>query len=322
MLKLLEVLGRRIDAASPATLWSPVYGLARTLLALGTAGTLAFTSTEVLFHPVSGSPPAPYCFHAAKVSLFCVVPHLWSLQAARWVAIALLLVTATGWRPRFTALPHWWVAFSLQNSGSIVDGGDQVAAVLTLLLLPLALTDPRKSHWSVLPDEAAVPAGLRMAAFVGRGMILVQVAGLYFHSAVAKFGVPEWANGTALYYWMTDPTYAPPSLLAAAARGIVSSSTGVLALTWGTLILELALALALAFPLPVRRTLLPLGIAFHAGIALTMGLVSFFFSMSAVLLLYLAPPDAWQAMASRVRRRAAAAAPPGEPHPSGLQTVR
>ena len=105
-------------------------------------------------------------------------------------------------------------------------------------------------------------------------------------------------------------------------NGIVSSSIGVLALTWGTLLLELSLALALAFPLPVRRPLLVLGIGFHAGIAATMGLVSFFFSMAAALLLYLAPPNALDAVRWPVRRRAAAATPPGEPHPSGLQTAR
>jgi hypothetical protein len=62
MLRLLEALGERFETAHPADLWNPVYGLARSLLALGTAGTLAFTGTEVLFHPVVGAPKAPYCF--------------------------------------------------------------------------------------------------------------------------------------------------------------------------------------------------------------------------------------------------------------------
>jgi antimicrobial peptide system SdpB family protein len=283
MLRLLEALGERFETAHPADLWNPVYGLARSLLALGTAGTLAFTGTEVLFHPVVGAPKAPYCFEASRVSLFCVVP---SHEIARWLGVALLLVVATGWRPSLTALPHWWISFSLQNSATVVDGGDQATAVLTLLLLPLALSDPRKWHWT-FPIDERVHSGRQVAGFVGRLMMVIQIAGLNFCAAISKLGVPEWANGTALYYWITDPTFGPPRLLGSLLGHAVLSPTGVVVLTWGTIVLELAIALSLGFPHQIRRALVILGIGFHGAIAATMGLVSFGFAMSAALLLYL-----------------------------------
>lgn len=289
MLRLLAALGRRIEATPAAALWTPSYGLARSLLAIGTAGTLVFTTPDVLFHPVVATPRAPHCFGAAGISVFCVVSEPWSLQAARWVAVSLLILVATGWRPRLTAVPHWWISFSLQNSASIIDGGDQVTAVVTLLLLPLALSDPRRWHWSIVREEPP-SSGLKVCGVVGRCMILLQVAGLYFHAAVAKMGVSQWANGTAIYYWFTDPTYAPPPWLAGPMQTIVMSSIGVVLVTWAVLMLELALALALAFPVSVRKVLLVLGIGFHAAIAVAMGLLSFALAMIAALLIYLAPP--------------------------------
>jgi len=54
----------------------------------------------------------------------------------RWVSILVLLVAASGWRPRYTAIPMWWVLFGNQASLTVVDGGDQISAVLALLLIP------------------------------------------------------------------------------------------------------------------------------------------------------------------------------------------
>ena len=283
MLRLVERLGRRLDAVRPSALWSTGYGLARTLLAIGTAGTLAFTGSEVLFHPVAGSPPAPHCFHAGAISIFCVVPNP---SLARWLAVALLIMVATGWRPRYTALVHWWIAFSVQTSATVIDGGDQVTAVLTLLLLPLALSDPRRWQWAK-PDALDVQAGWRIAAALGRTMIVVQVSALYFNAAISKLGVLEWTNGTALYYWLTDPTFGPPSWLGPPLEAAALSAAGVVVLTWGTVVLELAISLAWAFPRSAQRVLLAAGLAFHVGIAAAMGLVSFGFAMAAALLLYL-----------------------------------
>src|SRR5688500_5023921 len=143
---LAERLGRPArDWAAAVNPWTTVYGLARTLLALGTAGTLIFNEPGLLFRPGSGVLEYPICQSMWDFGLFCQFSPF--LGLARWVAVAVLLVTASGWRPRWTAVPHWYVAFSFQTSAITLDGGDQVAAVLTLLLLPLALTDKRRWHW-------------------------------------------------------------------------------------------------------------------------------------------------------------------------------
>lgn len=124
--------------------WTNVYGLARTLLAMGTGATLLFSRSTTLFRPAWGVPEVPICRGVSRVGLFCVASH--HLEIARWIGIIVLLVVASGWRPRFTGPLHCWVSFSLATSAVMVDGGDQVSQVLTLLLLPVTLTDSRTWH--------------------------------------------------------------------------------------------------------------------------------------------------------------------------------
>jgi antimicrobial peptide system SdpB family protein len=285
---VLTRLGRACGRLLANDLWTNVYGLARTLLAFGTLGTLAFTSTPTLFAPVLGAPPAPHCAGAVRISLFCVTSD--QLGLGRLLAIAILLVVASGWRPRLTALPHWWVAFSVQASISIPDGGDQITAVLALLLLPVALTDGRRWHWAQPPpDDNARRPYAALIAVAAMLLIRLQVAGVYLHASIAKLGVTEWADGTALYYWLNDPTFGTPLWLRDPARPVLSLGPLVAALTWGTIALEFALAVGLFLPKRRWGPLLAGGLILHAGIAVLMGLPSFALAMFGALILFLRP---------------------------------
>jgi antimicrobial peptide system SdpB family protein len=224
--------------------------------------------------------------------VFCVFGDQ-HLELARWLSIALLLVVASGWRPRLTGVLHWWITFSLQASAITVDGGDQVTAVLTALLIPVTLTDPRNWHWRISPLPADIGTSYlarRLVALASFVAIRLQVAVIYFHAAVGKMGVAEWVDGTALYYWWTDPAFGLPGWWKAAMMGVLSGP-GVGLLTWGVVILELVLAMALVMPKSAWKALLPVGMLFHIAIALTMGLTSFGFAMFAALLLYLGPVE-------------------------------
>ena len=66
MLTRLGLAARGWVADSP---WTNVYGVARTLVALGMLTTLALTPTEALFAPVRDHPPAPYCDGGRGLSL-------------------------------------------------------------------------------------------------------------------------------------------------------------------------------------------------------------------------------------------------------------
>lgn len=272
------------------TPWTNVYGLARTVIALCTAATLAANDKSVLFRPGAGSLMPPFCQGTRAVSAFCITPTL-GVDAIRWICIAILLVVASGWRPRVTCLFHWWVSFSLQASALVVDGGDQVAAVLTLLLIPIALADDRAWHWSEPTTPVMNGNGLhrKLLAAFGHGLLRLQVAGIYFHASVAKLTVPEWKDGTAMYYWGTHESFGAPAWLIPFFRPIVVHGFSVTALTWSVIVLELALSVAFLMERRYQRLLMLVGMTMHFGIVFVHGLPSFGLTMVATLLVYLQP---------------------------------
>jgi antimicrobial peptide system SdpB family protein len=229
-----------------------------------------------------------------SIALFCVVPRS-SLAVAQIFAVGSLVIVASGWRPRFTGVLHWWVSFSMLVS-STRDGGDQVAALLALLLIPWTLTDGRKWHWS----SADGRAGSEKSSFVVHVawvLVRIQVMVVYLHSAVTKFEVPEWLRGTAVYYWTHDTTVGVPGWLRGFSASVLSSRAVSGALTRGAIVLEFAMVVAFVVPKRWWRPFFWLGVTFHVMIALGLGIVSFSVTMIGALVLYLRPveePFSWR----------------------------
>ncbi|MET7852278.1 sporulation-delaying protein SdpB family protein [Streptomyces avermitilis] len=271
--------------------WTAGYGLARTLLALATLGTLAASDAATLFREVAGVGRYPLCRGVNAGGAFCLGPSD-HYDTMRWLCCLVLVVAASGWRPRLTAIPHAYVAFSVFTGISIPDGGDQITWILTLLIAFVAVGDSRRWHWQPSQPQEPEPRHRSMWALLATSAIVVarvQMAMLYFQSCVAKLPHAEWADGSALYYWINNYDFGAPHWLRPALSAIVDHPLGVAAMTWGPLILEIALAAALLMPQRVRWMLLPAGILFHLSIAVVMGLWSFAIAMWAGLLLLLAP---------------------------------
>ncbi|HZM78803.1 MAG TPA: sporulation-delaying protein SdpB family protein [Candidatus Limnocylindrales bacterium] len=287
---MLTLLGRLGSWARPrlmSPVWGSGLGLARTLLAAGTLGTLVFTDPGVLMSRLANGVVPPTCGDINQAGIWCLAPNL---ALGRWISVAVLLIVASGWRPRLTAIPHWYVSWSLIANATVQDGGDQITSVLTLLLIPLCLTDSRRWHWSPsTSDPEAEPDTRRTVGRIALLLIQIQVAAIYLHASIAKMGVPEWADGTAMYYWSRHPTFGAPSWLRPLMDLIVGSPYGVTAITWGSVALEFALAIAILLGPQAKRVLLLAGLLFHTGIAVHMGLVSFLAATSAGLLLALLP---------------------------------
>ncbi len=289
---MLELIAAKIRAQVPTNdPWTNVYGLARSLLALSLLLTLGLNASSDLFvGDVGAAPIGPQCSTAVgRLGLFCVNDGA-SLEFARWLSVIVLLVTASGWRPRITGPAHWYIAFSFQANATTVDGGDQLAANLALLLVPITLLDRRKSHWD--PPAPVAGEGRHLVGWWCFGLIRIQVAIVYFHAAVGKFAVDEWTNGTALYYWLLHPTFGAADWLRPAIEGLLRGGTFGALLTWGVLALEFMLAAALISSTRWRRPLLVGGLLLHAGIIVLHGLVSFGLVMFAALILFLHPVHA------------------------------
>ena len=271
-------------------IWTQNLGIARTLLALTGLATLTFSSMDTLMRPGAGIDIVPNCAGPARISAWCVMDP----ADNGWIqilCIGILALAASGWRPRITAIPMWWVLFSDQASFTTVDGGDQVAAVLALLLIPVSLTDSRRFHWRHVP--AAEPAGADVYAGVLARVTLVvikvQVSFIYINACLSKLGVAEWLDGTSIYYWLRDPMFGPAGPLREVTDVMMLNPVLVASVTWGTLILEFLLGISLFLSQRTKFVLLPLGVVFHLGIAVTMGLWTFAFAMWGALLLSLWP---------------------------------
>ncbi|MFE2294294.1 sporulation-delaying protein SdpB family protein [Streptomyces sp. NPDC059452] len=290
--------------------WTNVYGVARTLVALGTAGTLALSSADTLFRPVATIGAFPTCEGATSASVFCLADgDSGGLTWLKWLCVLVLLIAASGWRPRFTALPHAYVNYSVFSGIAISDGGDQIGLVLSMLFVLPALGDPRRWHWQAPPPHTDTSA-YRSWALIGTSglvMLRLQMSLVYFNASVAKLPHAEWYDGSAMWYWSTNASFGAPPWLDAFVRPVVSTSLGVALMTWLPLLIELSLAAALLLPQRIRYQALWAGLLFHASIGLMMGLWSFGLAMAGGLIVLCLPHG------STITRRRSPAPPAPEP---------
>ncbi|WP_419744152.1 sporulation-delaying protein SdpB family protein (plasmid) [Macrococcoides bohemicum] len=274
------------------TLWSNVYGLARSLMAFSLLMTLVVNDVEILFKPIAGIIEYPNCSRTNFFSLFCLVgANYTQLNIIKWLCILLLFLVVIGWRPRITGIFHWIVAFSVHSSAVSLDGGEQVNAVFSLLLLPITLTDNRKWHWQKGVSanfETKSNSVKSIIAYFSYIALRVQASIIYLQAPIAKVKTEDWLNGTAIYYFFEDGMLGTPDFLKPFLNPILESSLVVIP-TWGTLIVQILLFLGLFAPKKYWKYLFVLGILLHTFIALIIGLYSFSLIMFGVLILYLVP---------------------------------
>lgn len=247
-------------------------GWARTIMALGQLSILLFTSPKALFVPVAGQAQAPICKGVESVSLFCIGGPQYLLWH-HWGCAGLLLVVASGYRPRYTALLHCWLSASLAFSIALPDGGDSVAKTASLMLVFVCLADDRRWHWSV--PSSKLSGTLGALAFAALVVLRVQIAFIYLDSAISKFGVNDWVNGTAEYYFVRDPMFGTGGPFSGIARLLTYFPASTLLMTWTPLVIETAIGILILGRRRYRLCALWLDVALHVGITAFMGLWSF-----------------------------------------------
>ncbi|TCN53089.1 hypothetical protein D0809_20905 [Flavobacterium circumlabens] len=205
-------------------------------------------------------------------------------QTGIYFALAGLLLVASGIFPRYTCVLHWFISYSFSITSSCTDGGYQVASILTMLLIPICIFDKRRWHWS--EDTFTHSYFSKVTVTFAFYMISLQVFTIYFFASVGKFKVEEWKNGTALYYWFTQPLFGGTIFFKPFIDLLLSSPVAATLLNWSVLVIELLIALSI-FILDARKkkVIISLGILFHFFIGLFMGIVSFSFVMCSALLI-------------------------------------
>jgi antimicrobial peptide system SdpB family protein len=288
MLRRPTLSAWRITLPQPV-LWSPLLGVARTLIALGGLVTVLFTREDYLFRPVHGLGTYPLCGHIDQASLFCVMRD--DLGLARIVAAVLLVVVITGFLPQVTSILHAWIAFSVASSISIPEGGDQIAAIMAILLIPVCMTDPRVNHWQSARTGTRLIGARMGAAVVFLIAVKIQLMILYFFSGAGKIYQTEWAEGTAVFY-IGQGFFGASGFPLEVLTAVTSTPLGALAASWGTIVLELSLAMLPLLRGMPRTAFALLGVTLHVSIIIFIGLWSFQLIMLGGLLLLAFPVTA------------------------------
>lgn len=258
---------------------------ARTLLAINALLTISFSDINLitdtrLLDLHSAVPSDLLLFNS--ISIFKVL----GAELGKIFSILILLFVFSGYFPRLSIILHAWIHISICNSFIVIEGGDQIASNLCLLLIPICLFDKRRNQWQELKKEQSsksVNIFLNTYYF----LILLQVSVIYLHAATGKLMQADWLDGTCLYYWTTNNVFGAPLFLQKV-YNLITLSRFAPIFTWSVIFFELGLfACILSTSKKIKQFFLIAGILFHFGIFITHGLIEFFFASSAALILYL-----------------------------------
>ncbi len=254
----------------------------RALLAGAALTVLLFTPDGVLFAYEPNEPSGIRCDGIRAISLWCIAgPTAGARLACRLVVMTLLVLVVAGVSPRWTCIPHAYVGFGMSVSMMLPNGGEQVAQIATMLLVPACLGDRRWCAW-VLPDRPLSPIW-QGSACGGLLFLRLQVAVVYATASLGKLANPRWRDGTAMYNIAFDPTFGLPTSLLHLAWTMLSTRPWLQITTWSVVVAELVLAVLVLFPHRVRGLGLGLAVALHGAIIVGLGLFSFGLVMIAVV---------------------------------------
>ena len=266
--------------------------VARSLIALSFLTTLVLTPIADLF-------PAA---HLAKIEASTRGLWLMKLNFFMWfddmaipyyASILGLIVVFLGFLPRIMCLVHAWITYSIFYTMMVVEGGDQICTIMTFLLIPIAILDPRLNGYGTKEVFARWDVHfLKVNAHYALLFLKLQIAILYLNAGVSKLFAPEWSNGTAIYYWFTDPVFGAPTWLRESfIQELFVHSLTVSAINWGVIVMEIFLFTGLFLSQRYKHSLFIIAFFFHFSIVFIHGLGSFWISMVGALVLYFLQPD-------------------------------
>lgn len=227
--------------------------------------------------------------------------HVYPSESAVLVGWLVLLVAAValtvGWQSRIAAIVVFVLIMSFERRNPVIfNSGDTVIRItaLYLALSPCGAAlslDQRRRTGSFFSARQIRPWALRL--------IQIQVTLIYVATVIHKLAGETWQNGTAVGYSLRQRDL----LIVPTPEWLSTSLLISNALTWGTLILELAIGI-LVWKRAWRPWVLAGGVLLHLSISLFLEVG--FFSMS-MFVLYLAfiPPERAEAIAKGIQARLA-----------------
>lgn len=191
---------------------------------------------------------------------------------------------ALGWRTRIVSVLVYLGVLSIHNRLLIVASG---ADTLLVCLAFYFMLSPCGAAYSLDARRAArkrgTPAEPLIAAWPQR-LMQIQLAVVYFMTAVSKANGKTWLDGTALYYVFNEPEFGRWSL------GLGDAHVLLSVMTYSALFIEFALAYLLWFK-QTRPYAILAGIALHGAIMLTVNIPLFGEMMMLTYLAFVTPEE-------------------------------
>ena len=217
-----------------------------------------------------------------SLSLLFGVTSPWQLTAFHFIFLACCAALVVGWR---TAWVKWFVLIGQisydHRDPLLFYGVDKILAAL-LYIICLAPVGRAISLDRVRAVRAAkrknLAASLPQFTSQWTGactrLMQIQMATLFFYSAISKLGGNDWWYGDAIWYVFTTDEHYSPLLLHIFASQYWLVNIG----TYGTILIELGYVF-LIWQRATRPYLLALALFLHSQFALLMGLYYFSFVM-------------------------------------------
>ncbi|PWK80676.1 antimicrobial peptide system SdpB family protein [Lentzea atacamensis] len=317
MTKYFTELGARL--VSRADRFEPrglPLSIGRCVLALSQLVTLVFTTPSALFHVTDVSPGGLTCGGLRSVSLWCVTSVFDDgLAIGKVLAITVLLVVLSGYRPKITSVMHWYVAFSMATAMPDPDGADYVLQVTTMLMVPLCLGDDRTWQWGSV--RRPLPGVWRGAAFAARIALQMQLCAVYLGAVVTKLMDPLWQQGSALLAVAYHPYAGFPRALLELLEPLLRSYWPVALAGWLVIAVQVGITVLIWGRTRARWYAFVLGLGLHTAIAVFMQLAGFGLTMIGVLVVVCLVPgnndEGELREHDRIHQRRAVRAGSGEP---------
>ncbi|MCP3142453.1 hypothetical protein [Pyxidicoccus xibeiensis] len=260
--------------------------------------------------------------HSANFSVYAWSRSLPWFEVCFHLGLLVSLLWLVGWHTRITTPLTWFFTWSLhQRFPGIWDGGDNI---IHLVLVYAMFADV--GAWFSLDEKRRAtrpqPGGAwgqfqamlhntALLAFAMQISLVYGVAGLY------KVQGGAWQDGTAVYHAFRGGQFVWPGFT----ELIYGNAIVVTLLTYCTVAFQVAFPFLLFLNRYTRRVAVVLGLTFHLGIALFLGLITFSLFMASVDLA-LMDDDEYRAVGrwlARQWRRWRPVAASAEPAPLTLQ---
>jgi antimicrobial peptide system SdpB family protein len=258
------------------------YQFARALIAFAQLINMIFTPYEYYFKN-------PYQI----VNLQNILPNYFLIlenNISFIISLILLIWVISGYLPQLSCFFHAYFSFCFFFGSTIVEGGDQISQIITILLIPICVFDKRLFLWKN-NKKFNYKSSDFIKLFCNSTFIVIQIqiAVIYLFSGAVKINVDEWKDGSAMYYWFNNINFGANTFNKFLFKSIMDNHFISPFINWSILALEFILFACLFMTDSDRKKMYFPSVIFHLMIGLILGLWSFSLTMIALLTIYLSP---------------------------------